>query len=261
MGHLAYILCLLWLIYLNDGQSSIIPPGCPNSTSLSEEYLCGTSCTKILTYFERNQSTGWAVRHPSLIKSFSSHHCSVIAEVGIARAELSAAILKHIHSDVIKEYHGIDPFLGGYDHRDAMSGELTTMKDPKSWAAAILDKMKPYCDRFRLHHGPSDIMSTTFADASIDCVFLDGDHSYKAVKQDIAVWLPKLKPGGYLYFDDYSGSYMGLVKAVDELTDKNDIKLNRVNTHNNVYIVKPTDGRVLDTAYQYPDNKGYENAY
>lgn len=36
------------------------------------------------------------------------------------------------------------------------------------------------------------------ADNTVDYVYIGGDHRYSAVKKDIAVWLPKVRPGGVL---------------------------------------------------------------
>ena len=37
----------------------------------------------------------------------------------------------------------------------------------------------------------------------IDLVYIDGDHSYKAVKDDLNHWWPKIKLGGWLTGDDW----------------------------------------------------------
>ena len=42
-------------------------------------------------------------------------------------------------------------------------------------------------------------------DATFDMVFIDADHSYAATRRDIADWLPKVKPGGYLAGHDCEG--------------------------------------------------------
>ncbi|MFN7590121.1 MAG: class I SAM-dependent methyltransferase [Planctomycetota bacterium] len=36
----------------------------------------------------------------------------------------------------------------------------------------------------------------------IDLLFLDGDHSYDAVRQDFEDWAPRIRPGGYLVLHD-----------------------------------------------------------
>lgn len=41
-----------------------------------------------------------------------------------------------------------------------------------------------------------------FDDFSLDFVFIDADHSYEGVKNDIEAWLPKVKNGGYLIGHD-----------------------------------------------------------
>jgi len=54
-----------------------------------------------------------------------------------------------------------------------------------------------------------------FADSSLDFVFIDGEHTYEAVKQDISLWLPKVRRGGLIAGHDY-GVYRSVTDAVDE---------------------------------------------
>jgi predicted O-methyltransferase YrrM len=55
----------------------------------------------------------------------------------------------------------------------------------------------------------------TYADGSLDFVFIDADHRYLAVHADIRAWLPKLKPGGVLAGHDFKAD--GVRRAVREL--------------------------------------------
>lgn len=43
-----------------------------------------------------------------------------------------------------------------------------------------------------------------FRNNSVDFVYIDGDHSYNAVVDDIEHWLPKIKTGGYITGHDSS---------------------------------------------------------
>ena len=58
--------------------------------------------------------------------------------------------------------------------------------------------------------------ATRFPDGSIDLVFVDGDHSYEAVKRDLQAWLPKVTKGGILSGHDFT-TRMGVYRAVDEM--------------------------------------------
>lgn len=49
---------------------------------------------------------------------------------------------------------------------------------------------------------------------AVDFVFIDGDHSYEAVSQDIRLWLPVVRSGGVIAGHDY-GVYPGVSRAVD----------------------------------------------
>lgn len=69
----------------------------------------------------------------------------------------------------------------------------------------------------------ASVMAMTTAEASrmvsdglLDFVFIDADHSYAAVVDDIARWRPKVKPGGWLGGHDYSPKFPGVIQAVKE---------------------------------------------
>lgn len=72
-------------------------------------------------------------------------------------------------------------------------------------------------DRANLLRCPSVRAARIFDDRSLDFVFIDADHSYEAVRADIAAWLPKVRQGGTLAGHDCSeADYPGVVRAVRE---------------------------------------------
>ena len=59
--------------------------------------------------------------------------------------------------------------------------------------------------------------SSNVADGSLDFVFIDAQHDYKSVRQDIIAWMPKVKKGGIVSGHDYQRKFSGVMQAVDEL--------------------------------------------
>jgi len=57
--------------------------------------------------------------------------------------------------------------------------------------------------------------SKTFEDETFDFVYIDAEHTLEMVKQDIQVWLPKVKKGGMLSGHDYN--LPDVQKAVKEV--------------------------------------------
>ena len=74
-----------------------------------------------------------------------------------------------------------------------------------------------------LHEGDSADFLATLPDAAFDMIYIDGDHTYRGVKRDIECARTKVKPGGYLVFNDYTfwsaceGMPYGVMHAVNEL--------------------------------------------
>lgn len=53
-------------------------------------------------------------------------------------------------------------------------------------------------------------------DQTLDFVFIDAQHDYESVKNDIELWSIKVKPGGLICGHDYDDRFDGVRKAVDE---------------------------------------------
>jgi predicted O-methyltransferase YrrM len=63
----------------------------------------------------------------------------------------------------------------------------------------------------------SDEAVTQFDDLSIDFIYIDGCHTYEAVKKDLQNYYPKIKHGGIISGHDYGGpTTPGTTKAVNE---------------------------------------------
>jgi Methyltransferase domain len=58
-------------------------------------------------------------------------------------------------------------------------------------------------DRAIMIRAKSEIAADIFPDNSLDFVYIDANHAYQYVVQDINLWYPKVKPGGYICGHDY----------------------------------------------------------
>lgn len=77
--------------------------------------------------------------------------------------------------------------------------------------------------RVRLHEMRSREALAGFEDASFDWIYIDADHSYAGASGDAQAAAPKVKPGGFLVFNDFAhvdpqlGAY-GVHRAVVEFS-------------------------------------------
>jgi cephalosporin hydroxylase len=74
-------------------------------------------------------------------------------------------------------------------------------------------------DSVRLILADSVSTAALFAPASLDFVFIDGDHSRAAVLADIAAWLPRIKAGGLLAGHDYKMTSQAHLRGVTEAVE------------------------------------------
>jgi cephalosporin hydroxylase len=93
-------------------------------------------------------------------------------------------------------------------------------------------RLSPYLDRVQMIRDTSLRAAALLHDESMDFVYLDANHSYEAVRDDLIAWWPKVKRGGMLAGDDYGivdeqwvdfghgKTRFGVKRAVDEWSKK-----------------------------------------
>jgi predicted O-methyltransferase YrrM len=82
-------------------------------------------------------------------------------------------------------------------------------------AHRAFDYAREFSERATLLDGDSADMAAHVADGTLDFVFIDADHSYAAVRKDIAAWRSKVRPGGWFGGHDYNRKFPGVIRAVD----------------------------------------------
>ena len=112
--------------------------------------------------------------------------------------------------DFVKELTCIDPIIN------------TARQDVEEcFRKRLYHYMKYNNLKVKFHQAYSEIFVHTVDDDSLDVVYIDGDHSYGSVLQDINLWYPKIKQNGFLCGHDYDPNHPGVIKAVFDFLAKN----------------------------------------
>lgn len=141
------------------------------------------------------------------------------AEIGVAKGRFAKILCENIHG--LKLY-GIDTWkvYDGYTEKDGTEQEI--MNDIYADARK---RLKPY--NVQIVKDWSMKAVKRFADESLDFVYIDSNHSYEYVKEDIREWSKKVRKGGIVaghdYINGHNGIPFGVKQAVNEWTEENNI--------------------------------------
>jgi len=64
----------------------------------------------------------------------------------------------------------------------------------------------------------------SFQDNSVDVVYIDGNHKYDYVKEDISLWFPKVKKDGIIGGHDFRGHALDVILAVTDYVNENNLR-------------------------------------
>lgn len=136
---------------------------------------------------------------------------SKFVEVGSRKGKSSSFMCVEIANSMKRiEFYCVDTWEGSAEHQETNAADLPELYK------LFLRNMEPVQNYYVPLRMTSLDASLQFEDKSLDFVFIDAAHDYASVLLDIDAWMPKVKPGGILAGHDYTPSWPGVVKAVNE---------------------------------------------
>lgn len=138
------------------------------------------------------------------------------AEIGVCMAGHSKIILEKTK---VKKLYSVDPYMAFLNVTDGH-----VLPDGRSFDQAAYDAMYEFAKKRMSAFGDRSVfIRKTSVDAAaeikelLDFVFIDAQHTYRALCEDISIWKEKVRRYGVISGHDYNHpSYPGIKKAVDE---------------------------------------------
>lgn len=184
-------------------------------------------------YADRKDRLPQIVHREELGRLAEERGFKVGAELGVERGRFATEILKQWPS--VETYYAVDLWQPITKDQDSTSDGISYFKDENEgdkvfhnvrkklghWEAS---RGKPGTVRYL--RGYTSNAVNQVEDGSLDFIYIDAQHKYEKVKEDLVDWWPKLKIGGifaghdYMYNpvweDENSPTGVSIGKAVDE---------------------------------------------
>jgi predicted O-methyltransferase YrrM len=138
---------------------------------------------------------------------------TVAAEIGVWRGENALSILKNLPS--LKKLILIDPYLPYVDGDKSN----TVYTNPSPYHQVATQRLSKYADKLEWRFFKSLDAAKLMHVESLDFVYIDGDHTYENVKDELEAYWPLIKRGGVMGGHDIN--FYGVMRAVGEFAMAN----------------------------------------
>jgi len=149
------------------------------------------------------------------------------AELGVWKGKMSYYLLSELPNlTLIMVDRWAPPIPGDSYHTSGSEMALCDIKKFDKVYAEAMDRVFPYRDRTIVYEMTTVKAADDVENYFLDFVFIDADHSYEGVKNDIIHWRDKVKIGGWICGHDWGNVKKGNVqKAVEEFFPREKIEL------------------------------------
>ena len=153
------------------------------------------------------------------------------AEIGVHRGDYSAQIFKYFKKAKLNlNFYLIDQWIVDDKFKEYGSNNLDV-------AYQHVKKRFKNNKNITIMKTNSLTASKEFKDEYFDFVYIDANHDYNFVLQDLKLWFPKIKNKGVLFGDDYNRHY-GVARALAEFTHENKLTIHFTDKGNQYYLLK-----------------------
>ncbi len=128
-------------------------------------------------------------------------------EIGVEQGTYSETLLSGVPDLTL---YGIDPWLAYPNYREYVSQEQLN-----GFYEKTLKRLDKY--DFRAVRDYSENAHKFFKDGELDFVYIDGNHEFFYVAQDLHHWAPKVRAGGIVAGHDYRRNSAGYVNDVKDI--------------------------------------------
>ena len=138
-----------------------------------------------------------------------------VVEIGVRYAGHAEYMLDSLD---IEHLYLIDPYDAYDDYQEEWDDER--MSSAEELAKSRLDS---YDQVSFVKEYSSDAVD--LIPEQVDLVYIDGNHAYEYVQEDIANYHDRISPGGILAGHDYTWSWQGVIRAVEEFNQETNSQL------------------------------------
>ena len=149
------------------------------------------------------------------------------AEIGVKEGKFSERILRHWQGNVL---YSIDPWRE-FPSAEYVDVSNVSQSQQDGLYKKTIRRLMPFERRSIIWRMTSREAAELLPESGLDFCYIDADHSYQGVRDDIRMWYPKVRPGGILAGHDYisDGTYefgvFGVQKAVNEFVESASLDL------------------------------------